>query len=46
MINYLLGGLIVGATILIIVKQVRKLKQGDCSCGHSCPGCNSTCHID
>ncbi|MCG8501529.1 MAG: FeoB-associated Cys-rich membrane protein [Firmicutes bacterium] len=43
MINYILGGLIAAFTIYIIVRQIKKLKAGQCSCGHDCPGCAGQC---
>lgn len=41
-----LAGIIFGLMALIIVKQVKKAKSGESSCGCGCSGCSSakTCH--
>ncbi|MDD4295442.1 MAG: FeoB-associated Cys-rich membrane protein [Ruminiclostridium sp.] len=38
MINWIIGGLIVAATIFIIVNKVKSIKQGQCGC--NCSGCH------
>jgi len=39
-INYLLGGLVLGAMLWAIVYLIRKRKQGGCA---GCPGCGGEC---
>lgn len=45
MIDYILGGLIVGAMIYVTIRLIRKRKQGGCA---GCPGCGtcSACQTD
>ncbi len=44
MINYIVGGAIIGAVIYIIVKKIRKTISGEgCSGCSSCSSCNGTC---
>ena len=45
MINYILGGLVLGAMLWVIIHLIRKRKQGGCA---GCPGCGECggCHID
>lgn len=38
MINWIIGGLIIAATVLIIVNRIRNAKQGQCGC--NCTGCH------
>jgi len=40
MINWILGGIIVAITVLIIVRSVVKMKKGKVDCGCGCSGCN------
>ncbi|MBP1759780.1 MAG: hypothetical protein H6Q63_697 [Firmicutes bacterium] len=39
MINWLLGGLIIGFTLYTIVKMIRKISRGE----NSCSGCGGSC---
>jgi len=45
MINWILGGAIIGLAIFIIVRMIVKLRKGESTC---CSGCNisnqSQCH--
>lgn len=45
MINWILGGLIIGAAAYIILKKIKKMKSGDFTCegckGGTCKGCQS-----
>ena len=38
MINYLLGGLIIGATLYIVVKGILNIKEGKCTSCDLCDG--------
>lgn len=38
MINWIIGGLIIGATALIIARKVISLRKGENACG--CSGCS------
>lgn len=42
----LIGGIVFGLLALVIVKQVKKIKSGESSCGCGCSGCSkaSACH--
>lgn len=41
-----LSGVIFGIMALVIVKQIKKAKSGESSCGCGCSGCSSvsSCH--
>jgi len=40
MINWIIGGIIVLVTILIVVRFAIKVKKGQSGCGCGCPGCD------
>ena len=42
----ILGGIIFSLVALIITKQVKKARSGECGCGCGCSGCSSAnaCH--
>lgn len=42
MINWIIGGIIIGFTIYVIVKRVIALKKGDSSC-HGCSSKKDGC---
>lgn len=46
MATIILGGIIFGLMALIIVKQIKKAKNGEGGCGCGCSGCSSAsaCH--
>ena len=44
MVNYIVGGAIIGAVIYIIVKNIKKtISNEGCSCD-SCSSCKGSCH--
>lgn len=42
MINWIIGGIIVGLTAFIIIRTIMKMRKGESSCGGDCSsgGCN------
>lgn len=42
----IIGAIVLGAMLLVIVKQVKKAKKGEGGCGCGCSGCSSSsvCH--
>jgi hypothetical protein len=42
MINWVIGGIIVGLTAFIIIRTIMKMRKGESSCGGDCAsgGCN------
>lgn len=44
----IIGAIVLGAMLLVIVKQVKKVKNGEGSCGCGCSGCSpsSGCHSE
>ncbi|WHH58720.1 FeoB-associated Cys-rich membrane protein [Petroclostridium sp. X23] len=44
MINCILGGLILGLVIYSIIKYIKNIKKGGCSCGQECDGCGCNNH--
>lgn len=44
----IIGAIVLGAMLLIIVKQVKKVKNGESGCGCGCSGCSSSnaCHSE
>ena len=42
-----LAGVIFGFVAWVVMKQIKKAKSGESSCGCGCSGCpsNSTCHL-
>jgi hypothetical protein len=42
----ILGGIIFGLVALVVIRQVKKAKNGESGCGCGCSGCasESTCH--
>jgi hypothetical protein len=42
----LIGGIVFGLMALVVVKQFKKIKNGESGCGCGCSGCSkaSACH--
>ncbi|HBW35395.1 FeoB-associated Cys-rich membrane protein [Desulfosporosinus sp. BICA1-9] len=40
MINWLIGGFIVGVTAFIILRTIRRMRKGESNCCGNCTGCN------
>lgn len=38
----IIGTIVLGAMLLVIVKQVKKIKNGEGGCGCGCSGCSSS----
>jgi len=46
MINWIIGGIIIGLTLFIIVQRIRRMRRGESGCS-GCSGCStgkSQCH--
>lgn len=46
MINWILGGLIVGLTVFIIVRMIIRMRKGEGSCCSGCTVSKGNCHCD
>lgn len=45
MVSYIIGGIIVLGSVLIIINQVRNSLKGKTSCSGGCSGCSGHCNI-
>ncbi|MDF2614007.1 MAG: hypothetical protein K0S71_1793 [Clostridia bacterium] len=46
MINWIIGGIIIGLTVFIIVQRIRSMRRGESGCCSGCSVSKSQCHCD
>ncbi len=46
MINWIIGGAIIGLTVYIIFNKIRKMQKGEVGCCGGCTASKEQCHCD